>query len=148
MLMMCKVSSDYTVREMQNVVSYHACSGIYELFTFCIVPESYLQEFPLEKTEEGLFISKVGLYFKVEKKHFKNSTLNLRCVSRISTLYHQSDEHNHKLPRNRNSNQEEPPAQPAIGSNLMKANGADSISPQRALGGLALALILAKVNLR
>ncbi|KAL7642942.1 UNVERIFIED_CONTAM: hypothetical protein RMT77_006231 [Armadillidium vulgare] len=112
------------------------------------VPDSYLQEFPLEKTEEGLFISKVGLYFKVEKKHFKNSTLNLRCVSRISTFYHQSDEHKHKLPRNQNSNQEEPPAQPAIGSNLMKSNGAYSIFPQRALGGLALALLLALVNLR
>ncbi|XP_042891812.1 uncharacterized protein LOC122266241 [Penaeus japonicus] len=61
-------------------------------------PKEYLREYNHVKTADGLFISTLGLNFKLTKTDFIQGELKLKCTATIATLYHKVEEHSQVNP--------------------------------------------------
>ncbi|XP_063588103.1 uncharacterized protein LOC134765391 isoform X2 [Penaeus indicus] len=61
-------------------------------------PKEYLREYSHVKTADGLYISTLGLHFKLAKEHFKQGELKLKCTATIEALYHKVEEHSQVNP--------------------------------------------------
>ncbi|XP_069987558.1 uncharacterized protein [Penaeus vannamei] len=104
-------------------------------------PKDDLRHYSHVKTADGLYVSTLGLNFKLTKGHFKQGELKLKCTATIATLYHKVEEHSQVNPTGTVVRE-----LPSEGS-LVTANGPPSSGSETMCSGLLERLVALHVVL-
>lgn len=95
--------------------------------------DEYLEYLP-EKTEDGLYVSRLHLNFELAKEDFIKGELTLKCEASIAMLYLASDEHSQQEPPATNKEEQNLPEQITL---TTETAGSASV-----LGGLSNSVVL------